>query len=124
MNPKQFLSIGGVVLVVIALLGFFGVIGPTAEESIFGAPWWFDNKENWVHLVLGVVALLAGFALPATAQKPLVLVLGVIGVLIGIYSIFRQDFLGANLQNPADTLLHIVIGAWALFAGLNKGVAA
>ncbi|MBI4159886.1 hypothetical protein HY504_01840 [Candidatus Wolfebacteria bacterium] len=121
MNPKQFLQWGGVVLVLVALLGFFNVIGPTAEDSIFGSAWWFDNGENWAHLVLGVVALLLAFGAPANLQRPIVIVLGVVGVLVGLYSLFVGEmFLGANLENPADTVLHVVVGAWALWAALKK----
>ena len=121
MNPKQFLTIGGVVLVVIGLLGFFGVIGPTAEESIFGGNWWFDGPENWAHLVLGVVALIAAYSLSASNQKVLTMILGIIGVLVGLYSLINAgDFFGANLENPMDTLLHIVVGAWALWASMSK----
>lgn len=117
MNPKQFLMIGGVVLLLIGLLGFFGIIGPTAADSLFGDTWWFDNGENWAHTILGVLALILAFALPAMAQKWVVILLGVIGVLIGVYSIFTPTFLGANLENPADTILHLVVGIWALLAG-------
>lgn len=121
MNPKQFLTIGGVVLVVIGLLGFFGVIGPTAEGSIFGDNWWFDGPENWAHLVLGVVALIAAYNLSESNQKVLTMVLGVVAVLVGLYSLFSPgNFLGANLENPMDTLLHIAVGAWALWASMAK----
>lgn len=120
MNPKQFLTIGGIVLIAVGLLGFVGVIGPTVEKSIFGDTWWFDNGENWAHLILGIVGLIAAFAFPAGVQRPLVLLLGVIGVLIGIYSIFTSTFLGANLENPADTILHLAIGVWALAASAGK----
>lgn len=117
MNPKQFLQIGGAVLVLVGILGLVGVIGPTAEKSIFGSAWWFDNAENWAHLVLGVVGLAASFALAANLQKLLVLVLGVIGVLVGLWSLLGYTMLlGANLENPADTVLHIVVGLWALAA--------
>lgn len=120
MNPKQFLLAGGVVLVLVGLLGFFGVIGPTGEESLFGDAWWFDNAENWAHTVLGVVAVLAGLALGAEGQKPLVVVVGVVALLVGVYGMFKPDLLGANLENPADTILHLVVGLWALVAGLGK----
>ncbi|MBI4132644.1 MAG: hypothetical protein HY473_00895 [Candidatus Sungbacteria bacterium] len=120
MNPKQFLQIGGVVLVLIGVLGFVGLIGPTANQSIFGLAWWFDNAENWAHLVLGIVALAAAYALGANLQRPLVMLLGIVGVLVGLYSVFYSNLLGANLQNPADTLLHIVVGAWALWASWKK----
>jgi hypothetical protein len=120
MNPRQFLIIGGAVLVLVGILGFVGIIGPTAGDSIFGDPWWFDNGENWAHTVLGVVGIIAAFVLPAVAQRGLVLLLGVVGVLVGVYSIFEQQFLGSNLENPADTLLHLAVGAWALLAGWRR----
>lgn len=124
MNPKQFLTIGGIVLVLIGVLGMVGVLGPTQSDSIMnqmGLDWWFDNAENWAHLVLGVVGLIAAFVLPASVQRPLVLLLGVVGVLVGLYSLaVSTELLGANLENPADTALHIVVGAWALWAGSRK----
>ena len=124
LSPQGFLKVGGAVLVVVALLGFVGVIGPT-DASLFGSWWYFDNAENWAHLVLGVVALIAAFSLPASLNKNLVLVVGAVGVLVGLYSVFGPvpegaALLGAMLQNPLDTLLHLVVGAWALVAGLKK----
>lgn len=122
MNPKQFLILGGVVLVLVAILGWLGVIGPTAEDSIFGATWWFDNGENWAHVVLGVVAIIAAFALPAAAQKPLVILVGVLALAFGVYSLaVNENFYDlAMLQNPADTILHFVVGIWALVAAFRK----
>lgn len=125
MNPKQFLTIGGVILILIAILGWVNVIGPTADDSVFGEAWYFDMAENWAHLVLGVVALIAAFLFPATVNKPLVMLLGIIGILIGIYSVFGpvtegKAFLDAQLQNPGDSILHIVVGVWALWASMAK----
>lgn len=120
MNPKQFLQIGGAVLVLVGILGFIGVIGPDTASSIFGEAWYFDNAENWAHLVLGIVGLAASFLFPNNLQKSLVLLLGIVGVLVGLYGIFSPSFLGANLENPADTLLHILVGAWALWASMKK----
>lgn len=125
-SPKGFLQVGGVVLVVVALLGFFGLIGPTPESSLFGAAWYFDNGENWAHLVLGAVALIAAYALKDANQlKWLVAILGIVGILFGVYSLFGAvtegvTFMGAALQNPMDTILHLVVGAWALTAAFKK----
>jgi hypothetical protein len=119
-SPKGFLQVGGAILVLVGALGFVGIIGPTAEKSLLGAFWWFDNAENWAHLLLGIVGLAASFVLQAGMQKKLVMVLGIIGVLVGLYNIFSSTLLGANLQSPADLALHLVVGAWALYAAMSK----
>lgn len=116
MNPKQFLQIGGVVLLLVGILGFVGVIGPEQQDSIFEPDWWFDNPENWAHTLLGVAGLLASFVFPAAAQRGLVFLIGIAGIYFGVYNLFSEDFLGAQLQNPFDTILHFVIGGWALLA--------
>lgn len=120
MNPRQFLLIGGAVLVLVGILGFVGVIGPTPEDSIFGDPWWFDNGENWAHTILGVVGIAAAFVLPAGAQRGLVLLLGVVGIIVAVYNLFSLTLLGSNLERPLDTLLHAAVGAWALLAGWRR----
>jgi hypothetical protein len=119
MNPKQFLVIGGIVLVLVGILGFVGVIGPTAADSIFGATWYFDDAENWAHTILGVVALVAAFAFPARAQKPLVIVVGLVGILFAVINLFTTKVGSANLEQHADTVLHAVVGIWALVAGFR-----
>ncbi len=117
MNSKQFLLIGGIVLILVGILGFGLGLGPTPEQSLFGANWYFDNGENWAHLILGIVGVIAAYALPMSGQKTLAMILGVVGLLIGLYSLFvSNNFLGANLENPADSILHLVVGGWALWA--------
>lgn len=120
MNPKQFLVIGGAILVVVGILGFIGVIGPTADQSIFKSAWWFDNGENWAHLILGVVGLIAAYVLPAAGQKVLVMLLGILGLAVAGYNLFSLKLLGANLERPLDTILHTGVGLWALFASMMK----
>ena len=121
MNPKQFLMIGGGVLILVGVLGIAGIIGPTPSSSIFGPAWWFDTPENWAHLLLGIVGVIAAFVFPAALQKPLVILLGVVGLFFAFYSAFvSTSFLAANLENPADTVLHLAVGAWALWAGMQK----
>ncbi len=125
MNPKQFLIIGGVVLVLVGIAGFAGLIGPTASVSIFHDFWWFDMYENWAHLILGIVALISAFVLSPMLQKYLTIVVGIGGLFFGVFSLVfsmggSADFYGALLQNPADTALHFIVGIWALWAGLRK----
>ena len=123
-SSKGFLKVGGLVLVLVAILGYIGVIGPTPEKSIFGSFWWFDNKENLAHLVIGVAGLVAASVLSNSLQKNLVVLLGVIGVTVGLYNVVSMKLLGANLESPADLVLHLVIGVWALKAALGRNQAA
>jgi hypothetical protein len=121
LNPKQWLIVGGAALVLLGVLGYAGIIGPTPADSIFGASWWFDNAENAAHLLLGIVGLIAAFVLPGMYQKYLVFILGIVGVLFGLYSlVIGPTFMSANLENPADTLLHLVVGAWGIWASMGK----
>jgi hypothetical protein len=120
-TPKGFLQVGGAVLLLVGILGYVGVIGPTAD-SLFGKFWYFDNAENIAHTVLGIVALGAAFLLKdAGMQKTLVMIVGVLALLVGIYGFISPSLLGANLENPADNILHLVVGAWALAASMKKG---
>lgn len=122
MNSKQFLMWGGVVLLVVGILGFIGVIGPTPDKSLFGEAWWFDNGENWAHTILGIVAIIASMSLEAGMQKSLTMVVGFLALFFGLYNFFSTSFLGANLESPADLILHLVVAAWALWAGMQPAM--
>ncbi len=121
--PTLFLKIGGAVLLILGLVGFTG---------LFNSVEWFnlDTGENLAHTVLGVVGLGFGFFVKdARINKWLVVVLGVTGLFFGLLGFFlggstfangafaKPNFLGlANLENPADNLLHLVVGIVAFLA--------
>ncbi len=118
LTSKGFLQVGGVVLIVVGLLSFILPGG-----ALLGETWWFDATEGYVHILLGVVALAAAYVLPANLQKPLVIVVGVVALLVGIYGFFlpagtmqRYNLGPANLENPLDNILHLFVAVWALYA--------
>lgn len=122
MNPKQFLTIGGIVLVVLGVLGF--ILG---EARLIGDLFWLTNGENVAHVVLGVVALAAVYvpglnSVLAPYYKPIVILVGIISLFFGVYGFVvagappLNTFGVANLENPIDNILHLVVGAWALYA--------
>ncbi len=117
MNPKQFLTLGGIVLVLVGALGFIGVLGPTADASIFGEAWWFDNAENWAHLVLGVVGLGVAMWGNGMLQKWVTILVGLFALVATVSGfVSGPEFLTANLESPADNILHLVVAVWALWS--------
>lgn len=124
LTPKGFLQVGGIVLIVVGILGFF-LIGPSESQSIFGSAWYFDPVENWAHLILGIIAVGAAYMLTdANSQKWLTILVGIVALLVGLIGFILPsappNFLGANLENPLDNILHLVVGAWAIWAATKK----
>jgi hypothetical protein len=119
MNPKQFLQIGGAILLLLGIVGYFGVFSDT--KSFF----YLDNGENVIHTILGIVAIGASFVLKdAMLQKWLVAAVGVFALFATVYG-FAVAGNGspnvgfANLESPADDILHLVVGIWALAAAFR-----
>ena len=117
-SAKGFLKYGGIVLLLVGILGFVGVIGPTPDRGLFGSAWNFSPVENWAHTILGIVALIAVHALKQEGQqKNLVYLVGVVALLVGIIGFFST--LGGILENPLDNILHIIVAIWAFWAAMG-----
>jgi hypothetical protein len=120
--PRLFLIYGGAVLLLLGIVGYLGVF---TEPNTPG--FWLDSGENLAHTFLGIVALAAVFV-PGlnTALKPyyraIVALVGVIALFFAVYGFLNASgaepntFGVANLENPADNLLHLVVGIVALVA--------
>jgi len=115
MNPKQFLMWGGLILLVLAVLGF-------VAGTSFGPSFWLTPGENYAHLVLGLVAVAAAYWLKdANLQKWLVALVGVVALYFGIWGFVVASEPPLNYYQLAnlellDNLLHLVVGVWALWA--------
>ncbi len=127
LRPTNVLKVGGTVLL---LLGIIGVLGITSTWSFFN----LDNGENVAHIVLGIVGLAVGFGTSdERVHRLLVGVLAVTGLATGIIGFFlpsggqlvngaftMPNFLGlANLE-PADDVLHLVVGIWCAASVLTS----
>ncbi len=109
------------------LLGVVGYIGIFDAE---GPAFWLDNGENVAHTVPGIVARAATYV-PGLNKaleplyRPIVIVVGVVALFFGIYGFLvagnssPNTFGAANLENPLDNLLHLVVGVWALYASFR-----
>lgn len=124
MNPRTFLVVGGWSLILLAILGAIGIIGPTPDRSLFGDAWVFNAAENWAHAFIGILGLMGALTLSTDAQKLLVGVIGLVAVGVGIWGFFvpvdSPNFFGANLEHPLDTLLNLGYAFWAWLALRNK----
>jgi uncharacterized membrane protein HdeD (DUF308 family) len=120
--PRLFLIYGGAVLLLLGIVGYLGVFTEPNTPAF-----WLDSGENLAHTFLGIVALAAVFV-PGlnTALKPyyraIVALVGVIALFFAVYGFLNASgaepntFGVANLENPADNLLHLVVGIVALVA--------
>ena len=122
MNPKQFLLIGGIVLLALGLAGFAGLF---SQMNTF---FYLDAGENVAHTGLGVIAIAAAYLLKdAILQKWLVAAVGVLALFFTVYGFAvagntsPNTFGVANLESPADDILHLVVGVWALAAAFLGG---
>ena len=121
-SPTGFLKVGGAVLLALGLIGYTGLV---TIKDFFD----LDAGENIAHTVLGIVALAVAFGIKNDQlHRWLVIVVAVIALFFGVYGFLvagqaRPNTFGlANLENPADNILHLVVGAWAVAAVmLNRG---
>jgi hypothetical protein len=121
-NPRQFLLIGGIVLLALGLIGFAGVF--SQMNSFF----YLDNAENVAHTGLGIIAIAAAYVIKdANLQRWLVVAVGVLALFFTLYGFAvaanasPNTFGIANLESPADDILHLVVGVWALAAAFLGG---
>ena len=127
MNPRQFLIIGGVILLVLGILGF--ILQPISGGALLGSALWFDNAENIAHTVLGIVAIAAAYVLSAQMQKWLVVIVGVVALLFAVLGGINVGAsvgagesplnLGVTNLELLDDVVHLVVGVWALWAAFR-----
>ena len=117
--------VGGAVLLLLGLLGFFILNSPSL--SFF----WLDKSENVAHLALGIVALAAVY-LPGlnSALAPyyrwIVILVGLIALFFCVYGFLQTscstctgnetNTFGLTNLELGDNLLHLVVAAWAFLA--------
>ena len=123
-NSTGFLRYGGIVLLLVGVVGWIGIFNGVNFFSL-------DYGENIAHTVLGIVGIAVGFGIKnASLHRLLTWVLLITAAFFTIVGLFlpsggtlagstwsNPNFLGlANLENPADSVLHLVVAAWAALA--------
>jgi hypothetical protein len=119
LTPRGFLTYGGVVLL---LLGIVGFITFNTQNTTF----WLTTGENIAHVGLGLIALAIVFVpglndMLAPYYRWIVILLGIVALFFAVYGLVVMNqaplntFGLANLE-IVDTVIHLVVGAWALYA--------
>ena len=116
-----FLRYGGAVLLLVGIVGYLGVFNSFDFFSL-------DAGENIAHTVLGIVGIGVGFGLKnAGLHRLLTIALFATAIIFTLWGLIlpgggalkngafaNPNFYGlANLESPADSLLHLVVAAWA-----------
>lgn len=130
LTSPGFLRIGGTILLILGWLGY--LLAPISGGALLGDFWWFSGGENFAHATLGVLALVFAADLTSDWQKAMAAIVGIVSLLFGVYGFTlpagTMESLNtwgvANLENPLDNLLHLVVGVWALWAAFAPGAAA
>ena len=83
---------------------------------------WFqvNSAHNWVHIISGIIGLLAGLTAAGAYAGTYNKVFGIVYLLVGILGFFSIDFLMELLMlNTADNWLHLVIGVVTAWVGFK-----
>ena len=128
MYPRLFLSAGGSVLLLLGVVGYATLFTEAGSPSF-----WLDGTENLAHTAVGLVAIGAAFmpgriAAMARYQRWIAALIALIALFLGVYgfllpagsSAHPNAFGVANLESPADNLLHLVVGTVALASVLVR----
>jgi bacteriorhodopsin len=118
MNPKQFLTIGGVIVLVYGLVGFI-----LPDTPLLGDRLLFTGAENVVHVLLGIAAVAAGYVLHPDWQRWVTATVGAVALVFFLVGLVVMSAPPLNLA-PAnveviDTLVHLVVGTWGLWAAFR-----
>lgn len=107
----------GIILLAVGVLGF--VPGAMPNGLLLGY-FQVNAAHNAVHILTGIIALLAGFS-GSVSSLWFFRLFGIIYVLFAIHGFIYGDapILGMVANNGADTLLHLAIGVVALFIGFG-----
>jgi hypothetical protein len=116
LDPVVYWRVSAFALAAVALLGI--VLTATGNEDLLGGFLTFDWPHNVLHVVLAAAAFLFGFAaLPGRAVKAVATVFGAVYAGLGVLGVFLAEVGPIHLE-LGENLVHLLLGAWGLLAGL------
>jgi hypothetical protein len=118
LNPTMFWKVTAYAVSAVALLGI--VLNSMDNADALGADFLaFDWTHNILHVVLAAAAFLFGYgSLAPNVAKTFALIFGVVYLALGVVG-FITDVGPIGLE-LGENLVHILIGAWGLIAGILR----
>jgi len=114
---RNFLMWVGYVLIVLGILGFIRVLGPTAQHSIFGNFWWMSSQVDLIYIVSGIVSLFSAYVLPENIVQMVTYAIGVVAFFVGLYGLFwATKIFTVPLEGAIGNLINLLIGVWGLWS--------
>ena len=113
-SQKGFATWLGIILLLVGLLGFF------MESPLLGI-FEVNGTHTWIHLISGVLALLAGLTAAGAYTGNYNKTFGIVYLLIGVLGFLGIGFLVDLLMlNTADNALHLLIGVVTSWVGFKS----
>lgn len=118
MDPVVYWRVSAFALTAVALLGI--VLNATGNGTLLGKDVLaFDWSHNILHVVLAAAAFLFGFAaLPGRMVKTFAIVFGAVYAGLGVLGFFTTSVGPIHLE-IGENLVHLLLGAWGLVAGIG-----
>ncbi len=124
MNVRVFWQVTGIAVAAVALLGI--ILNVVGQGDLLGSFLTFDWTHNIVHVALAGIALWLGYGNVAmNLSKTLAIVFGVVYLALGVVGFIDGEIFGIGEAiglelELGENLVHLLIGAWGLVAGLMK----
>ncbi|HVE76981.1 MAG TPA: hypothetical protein VND22_09515 [Actinomycetota bacterium] len=114
---RTYAKVVGVIVLLVGIAGLF-----MDQVIVFNS----DMLEDIIHIVSGALLAYVGFMGSDSATKSTVTVIGAVYLLIGIIGFVDSGIFGLMPSgfDIYDNLLHLVLGALGLFAGMSGRTAA
>jgi hypothetical protein len=114
---RTWMLVVGVALLAVGLLGFIdNPIVSQRNDALFMV----DTVHNVIHIVTGLAALAIGATLRGRALAQATIAFGVVYLLVLLATLVSPDLFGILTMpvNTADHILHLVLAAGSIAAGL------
>jgi hypothetical protein len=123
-DPRVYFRVSAFLLAAVAVLGVVLNLVDAADALSFGSHFLtLTWTHTLVHFVLAAACFLFGFAnMPGRTVKVFALVFGVVYLGLGVLGFFAPNPLGGGLAldlGLGTNLVHILLGGWALAAGIT-----